>query len=73
MYVCMYVCMYVLNNCIKPLYFLTVHGMVCFYSLERDQLYKNKRSFASPSYCSYHDLTARNPRNALQLKISRIK
>ena len=51
--------------------------MACF---QRDQLYNNKRNFASPSYCSYskklyinsqtyHDFTARNSRNTLQLKI----
>ena len=53
--------------------------MACF---QRDQFYKNKRNFASPSYCSYfikkltakliesyHDFTARNSRNTLQLKI----
>ena len=50
--------------------------MACF---QRDQLYKNTRNFASPSYCSYsikkinsqtyHDFTARNSRNTLQLKI----
>ena len=45
--------------------------MECF---QRDQLYKNKRNFASPSYCSYaiKKLTAKLimiSRNTLQLKI----
>ena len=47
--------------------------MACF---QRDQLYKNKRNFASPSYCSYAIkklaaklIIARNSRNTLQLKI----
>ena len=52
--------------------------MACF---QRDQLYKNKRNFASPSYCSYSikKLTANfiiimillraTSRNTLQLKI----
>ena len=46
--------------------------MACF---QGDQLYKNIRNFASPSYCSYsikkltaqtyHDFTARNSRNTV--------